>query len=129
MPLTPRIRIRRSDIERLESMLERPELRGQPASLALEDELERAEVVEDAALPDDVIAMNRSARFVDEADGSPHALTLVYPWEADVDHGKVSILAPVGSALIGLAVGQSIDWPLPGGRVARLKVLSVSDQP
>jgi regulator of nucleoside diphosphate kinase len=53
----------------------------------------------------------------------------VYPHDADVDQGKVSVLAPVGSALLGLSVGQSIRWPLPGGKTRHLGVVTVSYQP
>ncbi len=56
-------------------------------------------------------------------------MTLVYPKDADVDQGKVSVLAPVGSALLGLSVGQSIRWPLPGGTIRHLRVVSVTYQP
>ncbi|MNI74712.1 Regulator of nucleoside diphosphate kinase [compost metagenome] len=62
--------------------------------------------------------------------GEKHVLTLVFPREANVDEGKVSVLAPVGSALLGLAVGQSIDWTAPGGRKLRLRVSAVhNDRP
>jgi regulator of nucleoside diphosphate kinase len=53
----------------------------------------------------------------------------VYPREADIDAGKISILVPVGSALLGLRVGQSIDWTLPGGRKRRYRVIAVPYQP
>ena len=56
-------------------------------------------------------------------------LTLVYPRDADPDAHQVSIFAPVGSALLGLRVGDAIDWPMPGGRTARLHVLAVRYQP
>jgi regulator of nucleoside diphosphate kinase len=56
-------------------------------------------------------------------------LTLVYPRDADGSAHKVSVLAPVGSALLGLRVGETIDWPMPGGRSARLQVLAIRYQP
>ena len=66
----------------------------------------------------------------DEVSGEKHVLTLVFPREANVDEGKVSVLAPVGSALLGLAIGQSIDWNAPGGRKLRLRVTAVhNDRP
>lgn len=61
----------------------------------------------------------------DQLQGERHQLTLVYPHEADAAQGRVSVLAPVGSALLGLAVGQSIDWQAPGGRPLRLRVIAV----
>jgi regulator of nucleoside diphosphate kinase len=66
---------------------------------------------------------------VDEMSGKEFELTLVYPDDAHITHGAVSVLAPVGSALLGLSVGQSIEWPLPGGRKMNLRVLEVTYQP
>ena len=68
---------------------------------------------------------------VDDAELGSHEreLALVYPRDADGSAHKVSILAPVGSALLGLRTGDSIDWPMPGGRTARLEVLAIRYQP
>lgn len=123
----PPITLSRIDCERLEALLE-----SAPAGIdtsALEAELARAEVVEPAALPKDVISMNSTARFRDESDGSERELTLVYPANADSEKGLVSVLAPIGSALLGLRVGQTIDWPLPDKRTLTLRVLSIAYQP
>ena len=69
-------------------------------------------------------------RVEDGRDGGhEHELALVYPRDADGSADKVSILAPVGSALLGLRVGDAIDWPMPGGRSARLHVLAIRYQP
>lgn len=124
----PRITVSRIDADRLDALLSRPEFRGTPVAERLGAELERADVVEPEALGADVIGMNSTARFEEQTDGGPgrtHELTLVYPHETDGDPGKVSILAPVGSALLGLSVGQCIDWPGPDGHLLRLKVLQV----
>jgi regulator of nucleoside diphosphate kinase len=123
----PPITLSRIDCERLEALLE-----SAPAGIdtsALEAELTRAEVVEPSALPDDVISMNSTARFRDESDGSERELTLVYPANADSETGRVSVLAPIGSALLGLRVGQTIEWPLPDKRTLTLRVLSIAYQP
>ncbi len=127
-PTSPPLLLSRLDVERIEALLEQPIAQGIDTS-ALEAELERAEVVEPAQMPADVITMNSTARFRDETSGEEHEITLVYPRDADGSHDKVSILAPVGSALLGLRVGAGIEWPLPGGRVVRLRVLSVRYQP
>lgn len=127
----PALLLSRVDVERIEELLERP----QYASLnttALRDELARAELAEPSDMPNDVITMNSTAlvKVIDEVGGEQqYALTLVYPRDADGSSDKVSILAPVGSALLGLRVGSSIHWPLPGGRSARLHVLSIRYQP
>lgn len=127
-PTSPPLLLSRLDVERIEALLDQPVAQGIDTS-ALEAELERAEVVEPAQMPDDVITMNSTARFRDETSGEEREITLVFPRDADGSHDKVSILAPVGSALLGLRVGASIEWPVPGGRTIRLRVLSIRYQP
>ena len=127
-PTPPPLLITRFDCERLEALLETPIARGHDTQ-ALQAELERAEIVEPAQMPADVITMNSTARFLDENSGEERELTLVFPRDADGSADKVSILAPVGSALLGLRIGDSIEWPIPGGRTIRLRVLSIQYQP
>lgn len=122
---SPAIVVSRLDLDRIEALLERE---TQPGTERLRAELDRAEVREPNDMPGDVITMNSTARFVDEAGGDEHEMTLVYPRDAGAP-GTVSILAPVGSALLGLRVGQQIDWAGPGGRTLRLRVLAISYQP
>ena len=129
MTSLPPITVSSLDLARLEAMLESPAHRGLPAAEALADELGRATVLPPARMPPDVVTMNSTVDCVDEASGETHALTLVYPREADAATGRVSVLAPVGSALLGLSVGQSIDWPGPGGRPLRLRVTGIRYQP
>jgi regulator of nucleoside diphosphate kinase len=128
VPTPPPLLMSRLDVERIESLLETPAAQAVDTS-ALEAELERAQVVEPAQMPPDVITMNSTARFRDETSGEEHELTLVFPRDADGSAEKVSILAPVGSALLGLRVGDAIEWPVPGGRTIRLHVLSIRYQP
>jgi len=110
---------------RLEAMLDTPALRNTPAAISLLDELTRADVVPEDQVPATVVRMESVVECEDEHGGERHVLTLVYPQDADVSAGKVSVLAPVGSALLGLGVGQSIDWAAPGGRQLRLRVTAV----
>ena len=127
----PPLLLSRLDAERIEALLEQPQYRSLNTD-ALRGELERAEVVEPADLPKDVISMNSTAQVrVEDAElgTHEHELTLVYPRDADGSANKVSIFAPVGSALLGLRTGDTIDWPLPGGRSARLQVLAIRYQP
>ena len=127
----PPLLLSRLDVERIEALLERPAAQGIDTS-ALQEELARAEVVEPADMPADVISMHSVARVRLEEGGTQgheHELVVVYPHEADGSAEKVSILAPVGSALLGLRVGDAIDWPMPGGRSARLRVQSIRYQP
>jgi regulator of nucleoside diphosphate kinase len=96
---------------------------------ALEAELDLAEVVAATDMPRDVVTMNSRVRFLDESTGAEQEATLVYPFEADVTEGRISVLAPVGAALLGLSIGQEIDWPMPNGAVKRLRVTSILYQP
>lgn len=96
------------------------------AMLALDEELARAEVINTGELPGDVVAMNSFVSFVDLDSKEKTTVKLVYPSEANADERKISILSPVGTALIGLRVGGKIDWPLPNGKICRLQVVSVN---
>lgn len=92
----------------------------------LEEELGRAELVSADKLPTDVVAMNSQVEFIDLDTDKEQMVTLVYPNEANIEENKVSILAPVGAALIGLQVGQTIHWPVGDNKVRRIKVVSVN---
>lgn len=91
------------------------------ASSGLQDELDRADVVSPLDLPAGVVTMHACVRYVDETTGERRRVTLVYPDRADAARGRVSVLAPVGSALLGLKPGDAIDWEFPHG-VRRLRV-------
>ncbi|HJP97916.1 MAG TPA: nucleoside diphosphate kinase regulator [Rhodanobacteraceae bacterium] len=123
------ITLSRLDVERIETLLEAPALRDSPVANKLREEFDRAEIVEPAQMPHDVVSMNSSADCVEESSNKHHTLTLVYPKDADADAGKISVLAPVGGALLGLRVGQSIDWPGNAGRTLKLKVTAIHYQP
>ena len=123
------ITLSRLDVERIEALLQNPALRGSPVAERLHAEFDRADVVEPKDMPADVVSMNSSAECVDETSNKHYTLTLVYPKDADADAGRISVLAPVGSALLGLRVGQTIDWPGQGGRTLRLKVTAIHYQP
>lgn len=123
--LPPSLIVSSHDLARLEALLESPALKQHPAALALGEELGRATVVPPEQIPAGIVAMHSRVECEDELHGERHHLTLVYPHEADAAQGRISVLAPVGSALLGLAVGQSIDWQAPGGRALRLRVLAV----
>jgi regulator of nucleoside diphosphate kinase len=95
----------------------------------LESELARAVIVPRDQIPNDVVTMNSRVVFENETTGERMEIKLVYPREADIDAGKISILVPVGTALLGLRVGQSIDWALPSGDRHRYRVVAVPYQP
>ncbi|MEN0105139.1 MAG: nucleoside diphosphate kinase regulator [Pseudomonas sp.] len=123
----PAITITRLDLQRLERLLDSLEDFG-PAAQALEAELARANVVGHDEVPAGVVTMNSRVVCREEGSGKEYHLTLVYPNEAGAE-GTVSILAPVGSALLGLSVGQHIDWPTPAGKLIQLTLLEVEYQP
>ena len=93
---------------------------GTAAPLA--DELSRADVVPEERMPANVVRMHSRVTYLDENSGRRREVELVYPEEADPTRGKISVLAPVGSALLGLAEGQSIEWSFPHGGLRRLRV-------
>lgn len=96
---------------------------------ALEEELSRANVMAQTEIPQDVVTMNSKVKFCDESTGQESEITLVYPKDANLEQGRVSILAPVGIALLGLSVGQTIDWKMPNGAMKKLQVKEVTFQP
>lgn len=94
----------------------------------LEHELERAETVDQTQVHPDVITMNSTVRLCDLDTGEQFECTLVYPNDANSDKNRISVLAPIGTAIIGFRAGDTIEWPVPAGTV-RLKVEEVLYQP
>jgi len=93
----------------------------------LQSELERAQVVPASSVPHDVVQMGSTVAFQSDS-AQQRRVTLVFPGEADIAENKISILTPIGTALIGLATGQSITWTARDGRKHELTVVSV-EQP
>ena len=104
-------------------------LRELVADHALAEELDFAIVVPSDRIPKNVVTMNSRLIYADESTGQTREVELVYPSEADPMAGRISVLAPVGCALLGLSAGQSIDWNLPSGQVHRLRVERILSQP
>lgn len=125
LPMNPPITITNQDLDRLTLLV-----RNYHSSLteALDVELARAAVVAQTEIAGDVVTMNSDVVYEDSATGSRRQVRVVYPKDANPDRGWVSILAPLGSALLGLRVGQSIDWQLPSGK-RELTVVEVPYQP
>lgn len=101
-------------------------LRQYPMGDELAEELDRAIVVHKEQVPEDVVTMHTRCTYLDQRLGTQRQIELVYPDEADPATGRISVLTPVGSALIGLRVGQEIAWDFPDGSVRRLTVTGVS---
>ena len=120
--VTSQDRKRLEDIEQVTEATDRGDLAD------LRNELNRAVVVPGEQIPADVITMRSRVRLLDLEQRSVHEYTLVYPGEADLEMGKISILAPVGAAMIGCREGDEIEWDVPAGR-RRFRVEAVLYQP
>jgi regulator of nucleoside diphosphate kinase len=118
------------DLRRLDALFGRlrHHLKPPPTLTALERELERAVVVKPEEIPPTVVTMNSEVRVMDLDTGERRCLTLVFPWIADIESGRVSVLAPLGTALLGSREGASVAWQSPRGP-RRLQVESVLFQP
>lgn len=126
MSARPDIILSSLDADRLERLLETVSPAAFPGKAELERELARATVVDPEQLPANVVTMNSTVRFKVDAGNEEFTLKLVYPQDMRTEGGRISILAPVGSALLGLAEGDEIEWPLPGRGLVRVRIEEVS---
>ncbi len=92
-------------------------------------EIDRAEIHTAGTLPANVVAMNSHVTFVDEGSDETHEIQLVYPGQADIEQGRMSVLTLVGAGLIGLTEGQSIVWPDREGHERSLRIERVRQAP
>jgi regulator of nucleoside diphosphate kinase len=125
------IYITESDFGRLSALLEGRRLWNQKDRghlINLEEELEEANVVPPREIPQDVVTMNSQVHIRDLSAGKERILTLVYPANADYERGKLSILAPMGAALLGYRAGDTVEWQAPSG-LRSLRVEKVLYQP
>ena len=120
MPHNPSIVITQSDFGLLRRLAGHPRLAA---------ELKKAVVIDSRCIAPDVVTMNSRVRFEDQNTGERREVTIVFPHEANASTGSISVLTSVGTALLGLAVGQSIVWPFPDGTQHCLRVLKVIYQP
>lgn len=130
--MNPRdIYITEFDLNRLRDVLKariNSKVRDRDHLDSLENELDRAHVVEPSAIPHDVVTMNSQVRIVDVDTGMENVYTLVFPSEASIPEKKISILAPIGTALLGSRAGGTVDWPVPAG-MRTVKIKEVLYQP
>ncbi len=129
MTKKPKIKITTLDAVRLEKMMASLDNSQFPGKDELQDELDRADIVEPQAMPANIVTMNSTVKFQVESSDKAFSLTLVYPKDVDGSNDRISILAPVGSALLGLREGDQMAWPKPGGGLLAVRVLEVSYQP
>jgi regulator of nucleoside diphosphate kinase len=127
--MRPNIVVSSVDFERLERLLDALPPSQSAVKHTLLDELARAELVEPADMPLDVVTMNSRVRFALDQAAEEFVMTLAYPKDMQLDGERISILSPVGNALIGLACGDTIGWRRPDGAAFQLTVLDVLYQP
>ncbi|QKK03111.1 MAG: nucleoside diphosphate kinase regulator [Pseudomonadota bacterium] len=127
MSARPPIIISTMDLHRLEKLFEDQPANSFAGMAELEAELVRAQLVEPAAIPADVVSMNSSVRF--SVDGQEYVRTLVYPAALNDTDQQISVMAPVGSALLGMREGSSIDWPRHGGGSMNVNIDQIIYQP
>ncbi|GAD56668.1 nucleoside diphosphate kinase regulator [Limimaricola cinnabarinus] len=121
----PRIVIGADCLDRLEAVAERAIVRDPDLADRLLGEIGRARIVPAAKFPSNVVAIGRAVTYRDEATDQEKTVTLVFPEEADIACGRISVLTPIGVALIGLAEGASLHWDTRGGKRRVLTVLRV----
>jgi len=127
--MKPKLIVSSLDTERLEALLD-----SLPSGMAgvkhrLLEELARAEIVEPDEMPPNVVTMNSKVRFGIDQPAQEFCMTLAYPKDIGPDGDQVSVLSPVGSALLGLSSGDRIEWSRPNGVLFEVTVLDVVYQP
>jgi len=123
--------ITKFDLMRLEDLLAVAyefDFRNRKDLETLDNELANAKVVESKEVPPDVVTMNSRVAILHMDTGETREYTLVFPREADIDKGKLSIISPIGTAIIGYSEGDEIQWQVPAG-TRRIKIKKVLYQP
>lgn len=129
MTRKPQIILSSVDLDRIEALLAAIPSSVFPGKADLEAELDRADVVEPDQIPPTVVTMNSTVQFEILETRQDFRLTLVYPRDIDGSADRVSIFAPVGSALLGMSVGDELAWPGPGGKTMTVRVTGILYQP
>jgi regulator of nucleoside diphosphate kinase len=127
----PLIYITKTDEDKLRKLIQKEqhtEYRGSDYLKMLAGELDKAQVVDPQKIPPDVITLNSTVCLIDLEADDEMVYTLVFPEEADISQGKISILAPIGTAMLGYRVGDTFEWDTPGGR-RTIRVLKILFQP
>ena len=115
----PKIFVTTKDAEKLRDLIREAyhtEYRGSEYLKKLAAEIEKASVVLPDQIPSDVITLHSTAALLDQETSEEMIYTLVFPEDADVAQGKISILAPIGTAMLGYRVGDTFEWDTPGGK-------------
>ncbi|ELV8627161.1 nucleoside diphosphate kinase regulator [Vibrio cidicii] len=123
----PSIIVSTLDMDRISTLLEKA-IQWSAELEKLEDELDRATVMTSSDMPSNVVTMNSTVCFKFVGSDNSMEKTLVYPDQVRSSE-DISIFAPVGSALLGLSVGQQLTWPMPGGQEKTIEIIDVVYQP
>ncbi|WP_336098145.1 nucleoside diphosphate kinase regulator [Roseovarius sp. CH_XMU1461] len=124
-PRRPKIVISSKRLTELESLSEKFVRRDPELAEQLIEELGRARIVTPSRLRPDVVDLGRQFTYRDESAGKDHSVTLVLPQDADISNGRISVMTPIGIALIGLAEGAMFHWETRNGHRRELKILKV----
>ncbi len=124
----PTITLSSQDLARLESLLDN-QSSSNPVIVQLEDELARANIVAPNEVPANVVSMNSLVQFKVLPGTETFEKKLVYPHDLAQHEGAVSVLTPIGSALLGMEEGRTIDWPQPNGQMMQVMIEKVLYQP
>lgn len=124
------IYITQLDLERLKMLVAEVRSEGRNSAYLgdLEEELDRAVIVEPEEIPPDVITMNSRVCLKDLDTGEKMTFHLVFPQDADIERGRISVLAPIGTAMIGYGVGETVEWEVPAG-TRKLEIVEIPYQP
>jgi regulator of nucleoside diphosphate kinase len=117
----PPIAVTTTDFDRLRGLAQA----HTDAARFLAREIERARLIEPEDAGERLVTMNARVRYRDDVTGQERTVTLVYPGEANIEAGRLSVLTPIGAALIGMTAGQSIEWESPSGGLRSLTVVEV----
>jgi regulator of nucleoside diphosphate kinase len=118
--------IDRAYVDRLETLASSAVRRAPALADRLLEELDRAEIVDSASMPPNVVTLGNAVTYRDETTGREHTVTLVLPGEADIALGRVSVMTPIGVALLGLPEAASFCWDTRQGTTRRLTVTRVA---
>jgi regulator of nucleoside diphosphate kinase len=123
---TPEIVISTHDFDIISDLIDA--MKSSPEIVKLSEELDRANVVERKDLPADVVSINSTVSFIIEATKKEFTYKLITP-KASLEPTEISIMSPIGTAIIGLTVGQTIEWPMNGGKNVTVRITEVTPAP
>ncbi len=127
--MLPAITVSTLDFKRIELVLDALPASRDDLKDKLFMELDRADLVEPVDVPPTLVTMNSRVRFTVLATGVTMVKTLVYPKDQAADTQNISILTPLGSALLGLSIGQEIEWKIDAHKTMRVRIDAIEYQP